>query len=104
MAGLTVVWPVGIRADVSLSPNVSSLPGGDALQRLTDGVGGWALVFALVGLVIGAAMWAVGSHAHNYQQTYSGRRAVLASALAALLIGAAPALVNFFFHVGQGVH
>jgi hypothetical protein len=24
--------------------------------------------------------------------------------LAALLIGAAPAIVNFFFHAGQGVH
>ena len=29
---------------------------------------------------------------------------VLVSALAALLIGAAPAIVNFFFHAGQGVH
>jgi hypothetical protein len=28
---------------------------------------------------------------------------VLVSGLAALLIGAAPALVNFFFHAGQGV-
>lgn len=90
-------------ADVSLSPDIHSLPGGEVLQRVTDGIGGWALVLALVGLIVGAAMWALGSHGHNYQQTYSGRRAVLASGLAALLIGAAPTLVNFFFHMGQGV-
>ncbi|HEX9530053.1 MAG TPA: DUF6112 family protein, partial [Acidimicrobiales bacterium] len=85
---------------VSLSPNVSSLPGAAALQQVTDGIGGWALVLALVGLLIGAVMWALGSHGNNYQQTYTGRRAVLASGMAAVLIGAAPALVNFFFRIG----
>jgi hypothetical protein len=33
----------------------------------------------------------------------AGRRAVLVSGLAAILIGAAPGLVNFFFTAGQGV-
>jgi MFS family permease len=90
-------------ADVSLQPDPNALPGGQALQSLTNGLGGWALVMALVGLVVGAAAWALGAHAQNYHQSMVGRRAVLVSALAALLIGAAPALVNFFFHTGQGV-
>lgn len=90
-------------ADVHLSPDANGLPGGAVLQRLTNGLGGWALVLALVGLVVGAAAWALGSHSQNYQHSMVGRRAVLVSALAALLIGAAPALVNFFFHAGQGV-
>jgi hypothetical protein len=34
----------------------------------------------------------------------AGRRAVLASGGAALLIGAAGPLINFFFHAGQHVH
>jgi MFS family permease len=89
---------------VTLSPDTGNLPGGDVLQHLTDGIGGWALVFALVGLLIGAAAWALGSHAQNYNQAFSGRRTVMVSGLAALLIGAAPAIVNFFFHAGQGVH
>ena len=97
------VW--GFRfADVSMTPNMSGLPGGAELQSLTDGLGGWALVLSLVGLIIGAVMWALGSHTQNYHQSYSGRRAVLVSALAALLIGAGPALVNFFFHAGLNVH
>jgi hypothetical protein len=67
-------------------------------------LGGWALILALAGLVIGAAAWALGAHAQNYHQAFNGRRTVLVSGLAALLIGAAPAIVNFFFHAGQGVH
>jgi len=93
---LTVLW------NVSLQPNVSDLPGGAVLQQLTNGLGGWALALALVGLLIGAALWALGAHSQNYQQSYTGRRAVLVCAAAALVIGAAPALVNFFFHAGQG--
>ncbi|MHB8681409.1 MAG: DUF6112 family protein [Acidimicrobiales bacterium] len=91
-------------ADVSLTPDPGNLPGGSVLQHLTDGLGGWALLAALAGLVIGAAVWALGAHAQNYQQSFAGRRTVLVSGLAALLVGAAPALVNFFFHAGQGVH
>ena len=90
-------------AGVTLNPSVGNLPGSSLLQHLTNGLGGWALVLALVGLVIGAAAWALGVHSQNFQQSLVGRRAVLVSALAALLIGAAPALINFFFHAGQGV-
>lgn len=89
---------------VTLNPDAGNLPGGALLQQLTDGLGGWALIMALVGLLIGAAAWALGSHSQNYHQAINGRKTVLVSALAALLIGAAPAIVNFFFHAGQGVH
>ena len=91
-------------ADVTLKPDPGNLPGGAVLQQLTDGLAGWALILALVGLVIGAAAWALGSHSQNYHQSFTGRRTVLVSGVAALLIGAAPAIVNFFFHAGQGVH
>jgi hypothetical protein len=91
-------------ADVTLTPDPNALPGGQVLQNLMNGLGGWALALSLVGLLIGAAAWALGSHGQNYQQTFVGRRAVLISGLAALLIGAGPAIVNFFFNAGQGVH
>ena len=98
----TATW--WLAADVQLSPNAGNLPGSPVLQNLANGLGGWALVLALVGLLVGAGAWAVGSHSQNYHQSMAGRRAVLVSGLAALLIGAAPGLVNFFFHAGQGVH
>jgi len=97
-------WPPLWLVDVSLTPNPNALPGGSTLQQLVNGIGAWALIFALVGLLIGAAAWALGSHSQNYHQSMVGRRAVLVSGLAALLIGAAPALVNFFFHAGTTVH
>ncbi len=95
---------IGRLADVSLNPSLSQLPGGGTLQTLTDGLGAWALVAALIGLVIGAAAWALGVHSQNYQQSLIGRRAVLVSGLAALLIGAAPTIINFFFNAGTHLH
>ena len=90
--------------DVSLHPSLSSLPGGGTLQQLVNGMAGWALLGSLAALVVGALAWAIGAHAHNVHQATSGRRAVLASASAALLIGAAPILINFFFHAGRVLH
>jgi hypothetical protein len=89
---------------LQLSPDTGALPGGNVLQGLMNGLDGWALALSLVALVIGAAAWALGSHGQNYQQSFVGRRAVLISGFAALLIGAGPGIVNFFFNTGQGVH
>ena len=88
--------------NVTLNPDPSALPGGTVIQQIADGIGGWALILALVGLIVGAATWALGAHSQNYQQAYLGRRAVVASVAAALIIGAAPAVINFFFHLGLG--
>jgi hypothetical protein len=87
----------------TFKPTAGLLPGGSTLLHLVDGLGGWALILSLAGLVIGAALWAIGSHSQNYQQSYVGRRAVLVSGVAALLIGAAPTLINFFFNTGHGI-
>ena len=91
-------------AGVTLTPSMTALPGGGTLQDLTNGLGAWALVAALAGLLIGAAAWALGVHSQNYQQSMVGRRAVLVSGLAALLIGAAPSIINFFFDQGTSLH
>jgi len=96
-------WTVAM-ASVTLNPDPSQLPGGGTLQQLANGIGGWALILALVGLVIGAAAWALGAHSQNYHQSFAGRRAVPVAGLAALLIGAAPTLINFFFGAGTGLH
>jgi 4-hydroxybenzoate polyprenyltransferase len=91
-------------ADVTLNPSTTSLPGGAALQQIADGIAAWALIGALISLLLGAALWAVGSHTQNMHQSASGRRAVGTSLAAAVLIGAAPTLINFFFHTGLSVH
>jgi hypothetical protein len=87
---------------VPLNPSAGSVPGSTTLETLANGIGWWALVASLVGLVIGAGAWALGSHTNNYQYSSSGRRAVLVSGLAAIVIGAAPVVVNFLFTEGKG--
>ncbi len=103
LAGAHLLAATGTSGPVHLTVDPTQLPGASQLQNLADGIGGWALILSLVGLVIGAAAWALGSHTQNYQQTFVGRKAVLISGLAALLIGAAQPVINFFFNMGQAI-
>ena len=80
-----------------------ALPGADFLRQLASGLGSWALIAAVVGIFVGAVIWAFGSYSQNYQQAYNGRKGVLVSGLAALLIGAGPYLINFFYSQGQAL-
>jgi hypothetical protein len=91
-------------AGVTLNPSTSDLPGSSVLQQLADGLGAWALIGALIALLLGAVLWAIGSHTQNMHQSAAGRRAVVTSLVAAVLIGAAPSLINFFFSTGLKVH
>jgi len=72
-------------------------------MHLTQGLEWWALAIALVGVLIGAASWVIGSHSQNFNQAVSGRRAVLVSGLAALIVGAAPSLIQWFFQAGSSI-
>lgn len=87
-------------AAVAAHPDLHGLPGSNVLQQLVNGAEAWALVIALLGAFIGAGLWAVASHTHNHHYAARGRMAALISAAAALVVGAAPGLVNFFAHLG----
>jgi len=92
-----------LATDINVNPNANLLPGANVLQSITDGIGYWALVAAVIGMLVGAVAWAFGQHSQNYQQAYSGRKGVIISGAAALLIGAAPHVINFFNGVGVTV-
>ena len=87
-------------AVVTAHPDLQGLPGSNVLQQLVNGAEAWALVIALLGAFIGAALWAVASHSHNHHYAARGRMAALISAASALIVGAAPGLINFFAHLG----
>jgi Mn2+/Fe2+ NRAMP family transporter len=87
-------------AAVTAHPDLQGLPGSNVLQQLVNGAQAWALVIALLGAFVGAGLWAVASHSHNHHYAARGRMAALVSAAAALIVGAAPGLVNFFAHLG----
>jgi hypothetical protein len=85
---------------VSATPNANDLPGSNVLQQIVNGADAWALALTLLGAFIGCAVWAIASHSNNHHFAGRGRMAALTSAAAALVIGAAPGLVNFFQHLG----
>jgi MFS family permease len=90
-----------LSAQVQLNPDGSQLPGTAALQDLANGIGWWAVIACVVGVVIGAVMWAFGHYSQNYQQAYNGRKGVMVSGLAAALIGGAPHIVSFLLSKGS---
>ncbi len=87
-------------AAVSATPDMTGLPGSNVLQQIVNGADAWALALTLLGALIGAAIWALASHGGNHHYAARGRMAALVSAAAALVIGAAPGLVNFFSQLG----
>jgi hypothetical protein len=95
---------VSVIAGVTATPNLTALPGSNVLQQLVNGAEAWALSIAVLGAFVGAAIWAVASHTHNHHYAGRGRMAALVSAAAALVVGAAPGLVNFFQHLGSTAH
>src|ERR1700749_445669 len=87
-------------AAVSATPDPTGLPGSKVLQQLVNGTEAWALAVALIGAFVGAALWALASHAHNPHYAPRRRMGAVISAASALVISAGPALVNFFQHLG----
>ena len=87
-------------AAVTAHPDLKGLPGSNVLQQLVNGAEAWSLAIALLGAFVGAGLWAVASHTHNHNYAARGRMAALISGAAALIVGAAPGLINFFQHLG----
>jgi hypothetical protein len=88
---------------VSARPDPRGLPGGAALQKLLNGLVFMGLLACVAAVVVGGATWFVGAQANNFTASMGGRRAVLAGMVGALVIGAAAAIVNFFFAAGRTV-
>jgi hypothetical protein len=85
---------------ITATPDLTGLPGSNVLQQLVNGAQAWALAIALLGAFVGAGLWAIASHGHNSHYAARGRMAALVSAASALIVGAAPGLINFFEHLG----
>ena len=87
-------------ADVTAKPDLTGLPGSNVLQQLVNGAEAWALAIALIGAFVGAALWAVASHAHNPHYAARGRMAAVISGRLGARDRSGPGLVNFFQHLG----
>lgn len=98
---LSLALPPTAGAQVVAKPDPTGLPGTAKLQQLVNGAYLWVLLLTLAALIVAATVWAWGSHSNNVRASSDGRRGVGVALLAALIVGAAPMLVNWFYELGR---
>jgi hypothetical protein len=92
-----------VAADPGIRPNGSGLPGLEVIKQIVGALLTWGLVACVAGLVISVILWALGHQSGNYSHTSTGKTGVLVSAVGALLIGGANAIIAFFSGLGSGI-
>jgi hypothetical protein len=96
--------PARLRAtQIDIDPNTTGLPGMPQLKEIVGAVMTIGLYLAVLALVVSAIVWAFGSNSSNPHLASRGKTGILIAAAAALLCGAAVALVNFGWDLGQRV-
>jgi Family of unknown function (DUF6112) len=90
-----------ILADVS--PNSTGLPGISSLSNIVGALITIGLIACVAGLVIAAIVWALGTHSSNPYLAGRGKSGVLVALVAAILIGGANVLIDFFVTTGKGL-
>jgi len=86
-----------------VTPNTTGLPGISTITHMVGALLSIGLVACLAGLVIAAIVWAIGHHSSNPIVAGRGRTGVLVALAAALLIGGANVLIDFFVTAGKGL-
>lgn len=92
-----------VLADISITPNSDGLPGIAALQRIVGAVMTVGLILSVLALIVAAIVWGFGASSSNPHLASRGKLGVLIACAAAVICGAAVALVNFAWGVGQSV-
>lgn len=88
---------------IDISPNDNGLPGLPQLKTIVGAVMTFGLALSVLALLIAAVVWGFGANSANPHLASRGKLGVLIAIGAALICGAAVALVNFAWGVGQAV-
>jgi hypothetical protein len=88
---------------INPAPNPSNLPGSDQILSVLGGLRWGCLVACVIALSVGAAIWAFSSHQGNPYYASRARVTVLGALAGVLLVGAAPALIQWFYDLGSQV-
>ena len=87
-------------SDPGVTSNSTGLPGLAQLRLIVGAMLTFGLVACVAALVISAVVWGFGSNSGNPHLAGRGKSGVVVAAGAALLIGAANAIVTFFSNAG----
>jgi hypothetical protein len=102
MAALALPGSASAAPQVKATPDGSKLPGFPEANQLVNGILAFSALATLAAFLVGAGAWALGSLTQNYRAAGAGKTAVLASIVAAILVGSAVAIINFFLAAGPG--
>jgi len=89
--------------DIHISPNDNGLPGISQLSTIVGAIMTVGLILSVLALIVSAIIWGFGSNSMNPHMASQGKLGVIISCVAAIICGAAVALINFFWTVGQTV-
>ena len=92
-----------VAEDPGVTSNASGLPGLGQLRSIVGAMLTFGLVACVAAVVIAAVVWGFGANSGNPHVAGRGKTGVVVAAGAALLIGAANAIVAFFSGVGATV-
>ena len=99
--GSPVLSVISVLGDIA--PNTTGLPGLSTISNMVGALLSIGLIACLAGLVLAAIAWAVGHHSSNPTLAARGKSGVLVAFAAAVLIGGANVLVDFFVNAGRGL-
>lgn len=101
---LAAIHHLMLAASVNITPNTTGLPGISTLESIVGALLTVALIAALAGVVLSALIWSIAHHSHNPSVAARAKTGVIVSIVAAILIGSANELVNFFVNAGSAIH
>jgi hypothetical protein len=90
-------------AKVTVTPNVDGGPWSASFQKLLNLGAGLALLAGTASFLLGAALFGFGNRHQNYSQSANGKTLMLCSVVGMFAVGAAAAVVNFFYQSGTTV-
>ena len=99
----TLVRLAVVAGDPGVHPNNDGLPGLAQLRTIVGAMLTFGLVACVAATVVSAVVWGFGANSGNPHLAGRGKTGVVVAAGAALLIGAANAIVTFFSNVGSQV-
>ncbi len=100
----TLVRLAGVVAqDPGVTANSNGLPGLSQLRTIVGALLTFGLVACVAATVVSAVVWGFGANSGNPHVAGRGKTGVVVAAGAALLIGAANAIVTFFSNVGSSI-
>jgi hypothetical protein len=93
--------PLGLIAQVTVSPSADGMPGADLIQQLLNWGQMLALWGSLAAILGGAALYGMSREGGSYSGAGRGKSLALGGVVGAILAGVAPAAVNMLFDAAK---